>query len=162
MPVDRDVVRRIGEDGRSALAPHQDRMRRLVPRVAAQNPVTAQQPEVADAADRGTDDLWNGRLVDVGVFRGERFNPQIDLAHVEADRLNVEGELDARQRFQLLGEEPVVPDRDLRQAIVGDHERLLLGFRQMIERESWEFRSSRAAWRPAAGHARQSLCRQRR
>jgi hypothetical protein len=45
-------------------------MRRLIQRIAAENRVAAQQPEVADAAHRGSDDLRNGLFADVGVLNG--------------------------------------------------------------------------------------------
>ena len=71
-------------------------------------------------------------------------NAQIDLAHVEADRLDVEVEFDARQRLQLLGQEPIIPQSNLRQPVIRDHEGPLLGLREMLEPNGRNFAPSQA------------------
>jgi hypothetical protein len=71
----------------------------------------------------------------VVVFRRilERCDPQIDLAHLEADDLDVEIETNQRQMLELLRQQPVIPDRNLGQPVIGDHESAGLPGRQVIQ-----------------------------
>ena len=52
---------------------------------------------------------------------------------IESDRLDVEIQIDAGQRLQLLPQQPIVPFGDFGQSIVGDHEGSPLLWREMIE-----------------------------
>lgn len=133
MTVDCDVIRRVGEDGRGALGSHQEDMCQFVSRIAANDFVTPDEPKVARPTDGRTGHPRDRRLLDLRLSCDERFDAQVDLAHVEANRPDVEFEFDAGQRLELFGEQPIIPDRDLGQAVVGDHEGSLLGFGQMLE-----------------------------
>ena len=112
-------------------------MRRRLASVAAENPVPSEQPELADPGDGWASDVGNGRLRSARRYCAERFDPQIDLADVEADRLDVEVERDARQLQQLLGQPPVIPCGDLRQPVVGDRESPSLRLGETLELNGW-------------------------
>jgi hypothetical protein len=73
------------------------------------------------------------------------FDPQIDLPDIESGRLEIEAEIEFRQFLKLLGEQPIIPLGNLRQAIVGDHEGPPLGSRQMLNPNRWSFRQAEAA-----------------
>jgi hypothetical protein len=60
------------------------------------------------------------------------FDPEINLAHVEAGHFETKVELLQSQLLQLFGEQSVVPGRVLRQAIVGNDEGLPLGLTEVI------------------------------
>ena len=81
-------------------------------------------------------------------------DPQVDLAHVEADRLDIEVEFDARELLQLLGQQPVIPGSDLRQPIVGDHEGPLLRLGEMLKANGRDLAPSQTACRLQAPVAR--------
>src|SRR5262249_14190330 len=69
----------------------------------------------------------------------ERSDPQIDLGHLEAGDLDSEIEVDQRELLQLLREQPVIPDGDLGEPVVGDHERLGLRAGQVVEAQRRHF-----------------------
>src|SRR5271156_1127775 len=96
--VDFDVIGRIGKDRRRPLDPNQPGMRRLVARVATDGLVAPDEPKNADPGDGLPGDVGDRRLCGACLFRAEGLDPQIDLARVEADRLDVEVEFDTRQR----------------------------------------------------------------
>src|SRR5262249_4294860 len=60
-------------------------------------------------------------------------DPQIDLAHLESGDLEAEIKTAERKVLQLLGQQPVVPGRDLGQPVIGDHEGADLRWRQIIK-----------------------------
>jgi hypothetical protein len=133
MTVDRDIVGRVGKHRRRQFRTHQRGVGRRIARIAANDPVTTQEPEVADATDVGTRHDRNRRFRGAGIAGIERLDAQINLAHVEADRLNIKVEIDARQRLELFAKQPVIPNSDFRQAIIGDHKSLTLRFREVLK-----------------------------
>src|SRR5271167_3735709 len=110
-----------------------------IARLAAEKLVRAEPPEVAGAAHARAGDSRVRRLV-VTALRGvQRLDPKIDLAYFEADRLDVEIQIDDSQRLQRFAEQPIVPDRDLGQTVVGDYERALLRLGEMFEANGRDF-----------------------
>ena len=93
----------------------------------------AEQPEVTRFGDR------HGRRRGDGIGRVvvgrdiEALNAEVDLAHVEADRLKAEVQVQGREILQALREELIVPAGVLGQAVVGDHVRPSLGRAQVFE-----------------------------
>jgi len=64
---------------------------------------------------------------------------RVDLGRHEACDLETEIEPAERKVLELLGQQLVIPGRDLGQPIIGDHEGAGLGRRQVIEAQSWDF-----------------------
>ena len=98
MAVDFHVVRRVGEDHRSALIAHQRCEGLPVEGVAAQDAMLAEKQQIADLADlRPRRDFGYviTRVVILPRHIFERGDPQIDLAHLEAGHL--EAEIEALQ-----------------------------------------------------------------
>ena len=122
MAVDRHIVGRVGEDQVDALAAEQPLVVLAPAGVAADQPVTAEQPEVAHVGDgrlaHRRDEVL-GRLcaVRVGVPRG--IQGHVDLSQAEAGEFDLEVEID--QRLQLDGEQLLVPAGVERQLVVGEH-----------------------------------------
>jgi hypothetical protein len=98
MTVDRHIVGRVGEHHRRALLAEQGAKRCHVEHVAAKQPVLVHQPQIAGPADCRPDRNLGccvDRVVALGRRLVERFDPQIDLAHLEAGDL--EAEIEALQ-----------------------------------------------------------------
>ena len=95
--------------------------------VATEELVPPEEPNIAARVTASPEMSGIGSSVALVSFGLSEVDAQIDLAHVEADRLDVEVEFDARQRLQLLGQEPIIPRSDLRQPVIRDHEGSLLG-----------------------------------
>src|SRR5207302_10162702 len=74
-----------------------------------------------------------GRVVSVLGYVLEHGNPQVDLGHLETGDLDVEVETEQGEILELLRQQPVVPDRDLGEAVVGDPEGAGLRRCQVIE-----------------------------
>jgi hypothetical protein len=90
--------------------------------------------------------LGNGRSLDEGnrglghcVAIWQRLNPKVDLTHVEADRLDFEVEIDAGEILQLFCKQSVVPNSDLGEPVVGDHEGTPLLLVQMVKTDRRDF-----------------------
>src|ERR1700729_886907 len=95
-------------------------MRSLTSSVAAEELVPPDEPKIAAAGNGWPGNVGDRRLDGARLSCVKGLDAQIDLAHVEADRLDVE--FDARQRLQLLGQEPIIPQSNLRQPVIRDHE----------------------------------------
>jgi hypothetical protein len=119
-------------------------MRSLTSSVAAEELVPPDEPKIAAAGNGWPGNVGDRRLDGARLSCAKGLDEQIDLAHVEADRLDVEVEFDARQRLQLLGQEPIIPQSDLRQPVIRDHEGPLLGLREMLEPNGRNFAPSQA------------------
>jgi len=52
----------------------------------------------------------------------KRFDPQIDLGHLETGNFKAEVETGQRKVLELLREQPVIPGGNLSEPVVGDHE----------------------------------------
>src|SRR5207248_8512404 len=62
-------------------------------------------------------------------------DPQIDLAHLEADHLDTEVEIGQREILELLGEQPLVPLGILGEPVIGDYQGAALRFAEPIEHD---------------------------
>jgi hypothetical protein len=138
--VDRHVVGRIGEHYRGALLAHQALQGRGVEDTSAQHPVIAEQPQIARFADGRTRSRFD---LGIGRIFGRRFvveagDPQIDLAHLEADDLDAEVEIGKGEVPELLGKEPPIPLGILAEPVVGDHQGAALCVVQPLERDGWD------------------------
>jgi len=118
------------------LLAHQCGKGRGIEGTAAQQTMVIEKPCGADLADRRTGRQFRqdvGRVV-VGFRHSvERRDPQINLAHLKAGDLDVEIKVKQGEALELLGEQPVVPDGDLGQPVVGDHKGAGLRRGEMIE-----------------------------
>src|SRR6516225_10614074 len=90
--LDRNVIRRVGEDHRGPLPLHQRGIGNLVKGTTAVNSMAAEYEEVSRPArwrtDRRLFDQVGGILLLV-VLRSQVPNPQIDLSGIEADGLEI-------------------------------------------------------------------------
>ena len=119
--VDGYVVGRVGEDHLGDLAVQQVVIGGRPGRIRTQQPVPAEPPQITGTGDRR-------RVVDrrqpVGLVlvpgAVESGDQRIDLGRLEARDLDVEVEVDGRERLQLNRQEFLVPARELRQAVVRD------------------------------------------
>jgi hypothetical protein len=59
----------------------------------------------------------------------------VDLRQLKAQHVEIEGHRDIRELFQMGGQERVVPCGKRGQLVVGNHESLGLGLRQVIQQE---------------------------
>ena len=102
--------------------------------------MAAEEPQIPDLAQRRPRRRF-GHLVAriVGRVRHvvECSDPQVDLAHLKAEDLEVEIEPREREVLELLRQQPIVPSRVLTEPVVGDPEGAGLGWGQMIEGERW-------------------------
>ena len=104
----------------------------------------AEPPEVAGAADpRAGDGRASGGWIRPRAGRAlrgsQRLDPKIDLARFEADRLDFEVEFDPCQSLKLFAEQPIAPDRDLGQTVVGDDEGAFLRLGEAFEADGGNF-----------------------
>jgi hypothetical protein len=87
--------------------------------------MVAERPQIADLAKRRVRQKSGqniGRVV-VGFGRVlKRFDPQIDLGHLETGNFKAEVETGQRKVLELLREQPVIPGGNLGEPVVGDHE----------------------------------------
>jgi len=134
--VDFHVVRRVGKGRRGVFLAHQRREGQSIEGAAAQQPMVAKEPEIAQLADRrpGRDFRCGiGRVVTLLGHVIERGDPQVDLGRHEAGDLEAEIEPAEREVLELLGQQPIVPGGDLGQPVVRDHEGTDLRRGQVIE-----------------------------
>ena len=132
--VDRDVVRRVGEDHRGSSFSHQLTEGRLVESAAAMQPVRTEQPGITRPGDRWSGGQRHAGIVGIGLGWDRcSLDQQIDLGHLEAGDLQVEIRGEVGEFAQLLAEQPVVPTGDFGQAIVGDHEGARLGVADVLQ-----------------------------
>ena len=99
MTIDRHVVGRVDEDHCGTFLAHQRREGRGIEGIAAQDTMAAEDPRIADLAERWASRNLRHHICRVGVGFGhflERCDPQIDLAHLEAGHLDIE--IEAEQR----------------------------------------------------------------
>ena len=138
MPVDRNVVRRIGEHQVDRLVAEQCRIVRVAPRVAADQLVAPEQPQVAAACHR-VEGHCRDRIV--GSRQGFRarlasvVEDEVDLGKAEPGQRHVEFEVD--QPLQLDCEDLAVPAGVQRQLIVGNHICPPLGLGEVRQRHGW-------------------------
>ena len=98
--------------------------------------MAAQAPQISELADRWAVRKLGHHIRRVVVAFGrlvERGDPQINLAHLKTSDLDIEVEAVHRQRLELLGEQPVVPGRELAQPVIRDHKRPGLFRGEVIE-----------------------------
>jgi hypothetical protein len=104
--VDAHVIRRIGEHQIGLLPLHERGIGAWVEGVSAQHAVLAQQPQITRARYRRPL-RYRGKVIR-SVFRlarrSQAFDPEVDLAHLEAGRLQAEIQIQKRQLLQLLGQ----------------------------------------------------------
>src|ERR1700746_1283002 len=98
--------------------------------------MAAKLPEIANSADRLF--LQGRKLIGrIGRLRlfAETFDPKIDLAHIKAGCLKIEAEIEDRELLELLPQQPVVPGRVFRQAVVGNCKGTSLRGIEMLDRD---------------------------
>ena len=120
--VDRHVVGRIGEDEVGPRPVHQRLEVDLAARVAAQQAMAAEPPEIAVARDRRAGCEGNcivRPIGTVGIRLARLVDDEVDLGQAEAGQLDVEVEVD--QRLQLDREDLLVPAGIERELVVGEH-----------------------------------------
>ncbi len=108
-----------------------------VPEARQQKPLKLSL-KVAKAAHRLA--LYCGKLVcRIRCVRlpVEALDPELDFAHVEASRLEIEIKIEDGKLLGLLCQELVVPGSVLRQPVVGDCEGAPLGAIKMFDRDGW-------------------------
>ena len=138
--LDRHVVGRVGEDHGGTFLAHQRREGSGIKGVAAQDAMAAEEPQIADLAQRRPRRRFGhvvARIVSRVGHVVECSDPQVDLAHLEPDDLDVEIQPREREVLELLRQQPIVPGRVLAEPVVSDHEGADLGWGQMIEGERW-------------------------
>jgi hypothetical protein len=137
MPCYRHVVGRVGEDRLRHRAVHQPPIGRPVERIAAEDPVPIQAPQIAGLGDRRF--LREARqfvgLIRFGLpqRRPDPLNPQIDLGHRETGRFEAKVEVDRREVSKPFAEQPIIPTGKLSQSIVRDRVRLCLFRAQALD-----------------------------
>ena len=130
--IDRHVIGRIGKGGAGGLRAKERAIGFGVQRIAAQNSVTIQQPEIAGPGDGWSRDGGNRPFARVTFGLRQRLDAQIDFAGVETGRLECKIEVDDGKLLQRFAEQPIVPGGDLGQAIIGDRKGPTLGVGKMI------------------------------
>ncbi len=133
-----DEVRRIGREQRRPLAVHQPAHVGRAGAVAAEQPVVAEDPEIARPRRRVARRLRHHDRRDARPLRrlaaadveGEQL---VELGVGEAGERQVE--VVGRQRLQLGGEQRLVPCSELGQLVVADAVRLPLFLGQMVEHD---------------------------
>ena len=127
--VDRHVVGRVGEDHLRALVAEQPVVGRGLEGVAADHPMRAEVPDIADLGDRRScRDLRQPIVAGIaGLFRIEAGDQAVDLGDGEAGDAEVEVELGLEQPGELDGEHLLVPAGVQRKLVVGEDIGALLG-----------------------------------
>ena len=125
--VDLHVVGRIGEDHPRLLAVHQPTDDVGVERVAADQPVRPELPDIARPAARRPGLGQPVVLGIAGLLRRQPLDQAVDLRDREAGHADVEAEIVGEERLQLFGEQVLVPAGVQRQLVVGEHVGPLLG-----------------------------------
>ena len=100
--------------------------------VAAQQPMRAEQPKVAQPGDRRTAEFR--QRVACCVLSGIGLQQQVDLGGLEAGEGQLEIDLELADVAQLEGEQLLVPAGKLGQPVVGDGVGPLLRLRQLPRR----------------------------
>ena len=115
----------------------------------------AQEPEIAEAADRIPVVVELGDLVGF-VFTAVRplaFDQQVDLARLKAGDLDIEIQVDLGEMLELDGEKLFIPAGELGQPVVGQDIGPLLGFGQVVEPNGLPA-PGRVPWPPRLVHGR--------
>ncbi len=106
MAVDLHIVGRIREDHHGALLAQQRGEGFRIEGIAAQDAMLAEEPQIADLAERRARRELGHGISRVVIRLGhviERGDPQIDLTHLEAGDLEAEIEPEEREVPELLG-----------------------------------------------------------
>ena len=82
---------------------------------------------------RGGGRPFPGRAATPG--RDSGVDLELDFIEVETGRFDGEIEIEALERLKLDAEAPIVPGSELREPVVGDHERATLSLAEMLERD---------------------------
>ena len=136
MAVDRHVVGRVGEDHPRLLAVHQQPDDVRVERVAADQPVRPELPDIARPAARRPGLGQPVVLGIAGLLRRQPLDQAVDLRDREAGDADVEAEIVGEERLQLLGQQVLVPAGVQRQLVVGEHIGPLLGRRHGLDADA--------------------------
>jgi hypothetical protein len=125
VPINRQVVGRIGKHDIRPQTLHQCLVGRRVEGIAAANEVSSGPPQITRSGNRRLTDAirkFIGRVRSARVRDRRLLDAQIDFRHREAGDFEAEIEFDRRELVQDLAEQPLIPTRQLGQAIVGDAE----------------------------------------
>ena len=133
MPVDRDVVGRIGEDQAGLLARHQGGEHGRVAHIATDQSVRPELPDLAraDPGRGGVREGVVGRII--RLLGGDGRQEVVDLRNREARDVEVELEIRGQERPQLRGEQVLVPAGIERQFVVSEDIGALLGPAQVLD-----------------------------
>jgi len=130
-------VRRVGEHHRRTLIAEEPGVGRRIQRVAAEQLVSTELPQVSVAGDPGA-----GRhrgLIRVVAGDIEPDDLQVDLTHAEPGGLQVEVEVQFGEQLEVPGEHHLVPAAVLGQSVVGDGKGPRLFGGQMLEADDRDF-----------------------
>ena len=135
MAVDWQVVRRVCEHHLRQIARHQASDGDHIPRIAAEQAVAAQAPEIAGAAYRRGFRLERRHLVGGGIvaLAGRTLDQDIDFRRSKAGHRQVEFELQVGELGQLQRQQLVVPPRQLGQPVIGQNVGALPGRRHVVQ-----------------------------
>src|SRR6266700_3054087 len=134
MPVNRHVVRRIGENKVAALVAHEQIKSGPVAGIAANQTMPAKTPHVTGPRDRSRriPDCRNV-VVSLGPAAGRALarlvENDVDLGQRKAGQLDLELEVD--ELLQFYGQQLTVPSRIQRKLIVSNHVGTALGWGQV-------------------------------
>ena len=133
--VDRDIVGRVGEDHLGLLAVHQGGDDFGIERVAADEPVRSEPPQVARPTARrdpvGIRQLIVRRIA--RLFRRQALHQLVDLGDREAGDADVEADVGLHQLLQLERQQLFVPAGVEGELVVGQHIGPLLGRRHVVD-----------------------------
>ena len=151
--VDLHVVRRIQERGVDRRTVADDAPQEVcVATVAAADAVLAENPDVAELRPGLDRDGGNDLLV--GIIRG--LEHDVDLAAGEAGQRQVEVDVERADVVKLEPQDLDVPAGIQRDLVVGEAERLLLGFGEPAQLDRWHFARARSPAPLAAVRDQQS------
>jgi len=124
------VVGRIGKSHVSGGSVHQGGDTAGLGRVTTQEPVWAEQPQIADSAHRDVTRLGNGVVILIVLVLSQKFS-QLRIAEAGEGRIKTVL-LECRQ---FLGEQFVIPSGIQREFVIGEDVGALLNFGEVIEND---------------------------
>ena len=166
MAVDLHIIGRVGEDHASLLASHQQVHHLRIQGVAADQPVCAEVPNIAQA-DPLSRSVWQDVVLGITrLFRREAFDQSVDFRDLKTYDADIEAQVaDRRQGSQLLGQNLIVPAGIQSQLVVRNHIGALFRLGHVLDAQAGHLRHTKLLRRrhPAvAGKDRARLVDQHR